>query len=67
MKEEFGKRDRISLEKRGRVWEKELLQQEEKKEGGLEVLGDVPKTPPWLGKLPGDRGGFLWCRWCVRT
>lgn len=32
-------------------------------EGGV----NIPNMPIWHGRLPGDRGGFRWWRWCVRT
>lgn len=28
---------------------------------------NVPNMPIWHGRLPGDRGGFRWWWWCVRT
>lgn len=28
---------------------------------------NIPNISTWHGRLPGDRGGFLWWRWCVRT
>lgn len=28
---------------------------------------NIPNTPVWHGRLPGDSGGFRWWRWCVCT
>lgn len=50
--EEFGKKDRRSLEKRGRVWEKELIQQEEKKKVVWRCWGTYRRPRPgWANCL----------------